>query len=613
MLPGVHYPRIAALGALLTAGFLLAEARLFYLQILRHDDLGAEAAKMQGYRHFPQAWRGQIRARNGETLVFSYPTRNVYANLSVCSNRLEDCARILADSLHRDRASVLTELRAALSPASPQAPRQALCLKRNVLENEWRSLTNALAHDTFSMDPNQLSRSKKRLLKRLRSAAVFAVEDQARIYTPAAASLGPLLGFTRVAAHGQAPTGVTGLERIWNGPLTGSKGLVHSRKNAGGQELAFLRETHVPPLDGNHVVLTIDPYLQELSAQTLSAACRKCAPSNAIVLIIQPRTGEIFSWVSWPYQDPNYPSSRLAEVCRNYAIMEHFEPGSTFKMITLAAALNENLAALDQRMDGEGGRFRVGRTVLRDRHSFGALTLREATAQSVNIIFAKLAISLGPERFLGYITNFGFGRLTGVPLPGEVAGQVKPHPDWTILTQTQVSFGQGIAATPLQMAMAACALGNEGKLPKPVLVKHLLNARGEVVWSAPPSPVRIVVTPQTARLVLKALTEVTSVRGTGRAASLQTHSVAGKTGTAQIANGQGYLPECYYASFIGLVPAREPRLCILVAFTSPRQGPHSGGALAAPVFQEIAEKAVRYLDIPPDKFFQSPSPLDPSP
>ena len=597
---GIHYPGIALLTAGLVAGFLFAEGRLFYLQILRHKDLGAMAEKAERFSRHQQPLRGEIRA-GLVTMAVSVPTKNVYADLSVCSNRLEACARIIGESLHLNSREVLTEFRSHLSTGARRESKAAICVKRQVTEADWQALTNALARSFFSMNSNRLSRAEKGLLKKLRASAVFSEEDQMRIYPPAAASLGPLLGFTRLNTNGCGLHGVAGLERAFNPLLSGALGIWRSKKNARGHELAFLRELRVPPIDGNHLILTIDPQLQETSARVLSAACARYAPSNATVLIVKPKTGEILSWVSWPFQNPNQPPVPGLEFYRNHAIGDCQEPGSPFKMFTMAAALNENLATLDQRFDGEQGRFRYREAVLHDTRPHGILTLREATAKSVNVVFAKLGIALGPARFSRYIVDFGFGRPTGIPLPAEAPGKIKTDPNWPAFVETRIPIGQGLGVTQLQMAMAACAIANQGCLLRPLLISRIVNPQGQEIYRGQPSPVRLVITPKTAQLVLEALTEVTSAHGTGKAAMLDSITVAGKTGTAEMANEKGYLRGCYYASFIGFLPAKDPQICILIGFTCPKNG-HAGGALAAPVFKEIAEKAAPYLGIPPDKF-----------
>ena len=594
----LQYANVAALTVLLLGGLLTVEGRLFYLQVLRHDDLGSIAARYDRFEREPEPRRGEIRDRHGQPLVLSLPVNQVYADLSVCTNRPETCARILADALHLDARALAARFRPALPPGAKA--RQAICVKRNVTEAEWLAVSNAMARGDFGWTGQPLKRKERVLLNRLRYQAIFVAEDQMRLYVPEARSLGPVVGFTGIGADGRGLAGASGIESTYDGLLAGKRGKWISKKTASGTELPFLRESWEAPQDGYHLQLTIDLRLQLICANALASACEQHAPSNATVLVMQPATGEILAWVSWPYQDPERPPDAPVAEFRNHAIMDCYEPGSTFKMITLAAALNEKIATLDQRWDGERGRFRFAGAVLHDRRPFGILTVREALAQSVNVIFAKLGLNLGPVRFERYLAQFGFGQPTGVGLAGEASGQINRRRDRPLVTLSRWAIGQAIGPTQMQMIAAAGALANQGCRMRPLLAERVVDNRGTVHYLNRPVAAGAVVTPETARQVLDGLTEVVSPRGTGGAAALETHTVAGKTGTAQIANEDGYLADRYYASFIGFVPANQPRLVILVAFSCPQNG-HGGGAVAAPVFRKIARQAVDYLGIPPDK------------
>ena len=300
MLKAMHYRRLAVMTTWLTAGFLFHEARLFYLQVLRHDDLGAITSQYDRYWHAPDPWRGEIRARKGEPLALTFPVKTVYADLTVCSNRPDDCARIIAASLSLNPEAVRNTFRTALSSTTPEASPQALRLKVGVLDGEWCCLTNALAREFSSLPPTRLTRLDRARLKKLRSRSVFAVDDQIRIYTPAAFSLGHVLGFTRTRDSGHGLQGVTGIESYFNTILGGAPGVCLSQKDATDKELAFRRGQFVPPRPGNHLLLTIDAGLQSLCYRALADACARHSPSNATVMIVQPQTGEILAWASWP-------------------------------------------------------------------------------------------------------------------------------------------------------------------------------------------------------------------------------------------------------------------------------------------------------------------------
>jgi cell division protein FtsI (penicillin-binding protein 3) len=495
---------------------------------------------------------------------------------------------------------IRNRFRAACSSTAGGATLQALRLKTGVVDAEWHCLTNALAREFSALPSSRLSRSERVRLKKLRNRAVFAIDDQIRIFTPAAVSLGHVLGFTRSRDCGHGLQGVTGLESYFNTTLGGAPGVCISQKDATGKELAFRRGQYMPPRPGNHLVLTIDPGLQSLCYKALAEACARHSPSNATAMIIHPQTGEILAWASWPPFNLYQPADSPPESLRNHAIADILELGSVFKLITLAAALNEGLVTLDQMIYAERGIFRCLGAILHDRNPYGQVTIREALMRSVNIVFAKLGIALGPARFQQYITGFGFGRPTGITLPDESAGQIKTNLNWSGFTQTRIPIGHAIGITQLQMTMATAAFARRGQLLQPLLIRRVETPRGEVLHVGQPTGVRQVVKPAVADAVLEAATGVVSPQGTARAAALEAHSVCGKTGTAQLADSQRYLPDCYVASFFGLVPAKDPQLCISVVFNCPRNG-HTGAAVAVPVFHEIAQQAVNYLRIPPDK------------
>jgi cell division protein FtsI (penicillin-binding protein 3) len=604
MLKAIHYGRIAAFTALLVLGFLLVEIRLFYLQILRHDDLGSRAGKYEGYRRISASWRGEIRARNGAPLAVSVPVKTVYADLTVCTNRPAELARIFSTVLGLPLAETTRQLRPAVNPATKEKTRLALRLQSEVAESTWRLLTNTLATAEFASDSTKpakpMNRRERILVNKLREHAVLAEDDQMRGYSPIGLNLGHLLGLARPGAPGYGLTGVGGVERRFNAELAGAPGLFVSRRDAAGHELPFLRTDQAAARPGQHIELTLDTGLQEICDRIVDLACARHQPSNATVLVVIPQTGEILAWSTWPRFDPASPECSPPESYRNHALEDSLEPGSVFKLITLAAALHDGLVTLDQWMDATPGRDPYRGPAVRDRHVFGRVTVRDALAKSVNVVFSKIGIQLGSERFARHLADFGFGRPTGIPLPGESAGQVRARLPWPGETLARIPIGQGIGVTQLQMTMAVCALANQGQLLRPWLIRRIINQDGSVHYSGQPTPAGQAVNATAARQVLEAGTGVVSPKGTARGAMLDSHSVVGKTGTAQMSDGHKYVPDCYLASFIGLLPAQNPRVCISVVFNCPRNG-HTGAAVAVPVFHEIAREAVEYLRIPPDK------------
>jgi cell division protein FtsI/penicillin-binding protein 2 len=281
-------------------------------------------------------------------------------------------------------------------------------------------------------------------------------------------------------------------------------------------------------------------------------------------------------------------------------ISDQAEPGSTFKIVVVAAGINENRFDLDDLINCENGKFLFAGRYLHDEHEFSQLTVERIISKSSNIGAAKIAIELGKETVYRYVDRFGFGKKTGVPLPGEIAGTLHPLSKWSGLSITRIPMGHEVACTPLQMVMAMSAVANGGVLMKPMLVDSFVDQDGNTVAKFAPQAVGEVITPATAKKMVTALKTTVSTNGTGIKAKLKYYTAAGKTGTAQkLVNGQ-YVRNKHYSSFIGFFPADDPELCISVVLDEPKKGSY-GGETAAPVFQKIAERAANYLAIPAEQ------------
>jgi cell division protein FtsI/penicillin-binding protein 2 len=300
-----------------------------------------------------------------------------------------------------------------------------------------------------------------------------------------------------------------------------------------------------------------------------------------------------------PNFDPNRPG--LAETAhrRNRVITDIFEPGSTFKIVVVAAALNEGVVTLRDRFNCEQGAFYYGGAVLHDHDAYGILSVEKIITKSSNIGAAKVGIRLGPKNLYDYMKRFGFGERTGIPLPGEQVGIVRPLEKWRKISITRIPMGHEIAATPLQMAMAMSAIANEGRMMRPMLVDRLLDEEGKTVAQYAPQQTRQVIQPETARHMVTALKTVVSTNGTARKADLEHYEVAGKTGTAQKAGRGDNLNGKYIDSFIGFFPNDNTAICSSVVMDEPQHG-YYGGQTSAPIFRNIARLASVYLDIPPE-------------
>jgi cell division protein FtsI/penicillin-binding protein 2 len=349
-------------------------------------------------------------------------------------------------------------------------------------------------------------------------------------------------------------------------------------------------------------VLTIDAGIQHIVETELAEAMKKHTPISASAIVIRPKTGEILAMATLPTFDPNNPGGVPEAYRKNRIITDISEPGSTFKIVVVSGALNENLVNLQDRFDCEHGQFYYAGKLLRDHHGYGMLSVEEIITFSSNIGAAKIGFRLGEQGVYDYVKGFGFGERTGIPLTGEVRGIVHPVKNWNKLSISRIPMGHEIASTPLQMVMAMSTIANGGKLMRPMLVDRLEDQHGHAVVKYQPQMVRQTVSPAAAREMVTALKTVVSDKGTAAKAALEYYIVAGKTGTAQKSgpNGVGYMPGQYFSSFIGFFPADNPELCISVVLDDPNNG-YYGGTTAAPFFHNIAERSASYLNLRPEK------------
>jgi cell division protein FtsI/penicillin-binding protein 2 len=598
-----QYRRLVLISAMLVAGMAGLESRLIWLQVVRHDELRKKATAFTEVRRVLPPWRGEIRDRTGFVLAVSQPLVTVLANLAVCTNRPADVARLAASALgiSEDATARALGVSTANRTSHPGlASAKSIVLKRHVALEQWEGVSNALAQARFGLAGRILGRSEAVLLRRLQTSALFTQEEQIRLY-PYGESLAHLTGYVRDSRNPPWPKGVFGLEGALDPVLMGKPGWCISAQDATGRELAFRRRDYAPPTDGNHVVLTIDLNIQQMAERALATAARKHLPKSASVLIMRPRTGEILAWAVWPNLGTGSRAGTAQEDWRSHALSDKCEPGSTFKVFTLAAALNERLLTLDDWIYCGNGRLTTNRVTVHDHVPRGWLTVRQAIAKSSNVAFAKIALKLGAERLHRYILAFGFGSVTGVPLISETPGYVPSVQSCSNLAiLLRMGFGQGLAVSQLQTLYAVGAICNDGRLMRPMLVRHVETADGRILQQLQPRVARSVLSPYVARQVRQALLGVVSSDGTAGQARLDSYTAGGKTGTAQKSDATGYLAERFYSSFVGFFPVDDPEICISVVLDEPQNG-HLGGAVAAPVFRVLAEQVGAYLGIPPDK------------
>jgi cell division protein FtsI (penicillin-binding protein 3)/stage V sporulation protein D (sporulation-specific penicillin-binding protein) len=357
------------------------------------------------------------------------------------------------------------------------------------------------------------------------------------------------------------------------------------------------------PRDGYQVHLTVDLNLQNIVENEIDAAMREYNPQKATIILMRPQTGEILAMANRPNFDLNLRADAKPEQMKNRAIIDMMEPGSTFKIVTAAAALNERKVRPDTTIFCENGIWNFGGRPLHDHRAYGELSVQDILVKSSNIGAAKLAVSIGEQKFYEYIRRFGFGDRTGIELPGEIPGVIRPPQSWSKISITRIPMGHEVAVTPLQMTVAMATIANGGKLVTPRIVKSVTTSEGKIVSTFSPVVLRQVISPETAAQVGNALRGVVSDRGTAAAAAVPGFSISGKTGTAQKVDPKGgYEQGKYVVSFSGYLPSEHPEFVGLVVLDdakTSRPELNYGGLVAGPIFAHIAEKAARYLDLTP--------------
>ncbi|MCS7089341.1 MAG: penicillin-binding protein 2 [Verrucomicrobiota bacterium] len=600
---------LLALGLLVVYGAVVY--RLVDLQVLRHSELDQEARRNREREMLRQPRRGDILDVRGTLLATSVPVRTVCADPVLIGDYQVPVARALAPLLG---VSAL-DLQMRLLPRVRQDPESGkwwtnryVVLARQVPVETWERIQETMSSLDVGRDPGQMSARERRALQQMRRFGVFAdpMEDQLRWYPNrnlAAHVLGHM-ALREVTVDGQVlleRRGGDGIERTLDPQLAGVHGWRVIETDSRRREVVRLRDQDVEPRDGWNVVLTLDAAIQNMLEQALAEAMEQHRPKNISGLVIRPQTGAILALANLPGFDPNAPGEAPAEARRNVTITDHMEPGSTFKVVVVGGALNDGVVSLEDVFDCERGRFLFGGRILHDHHPFERLTVEGIVTKSSNIGAAKIGLRLGEQRLYEYIRAFGFGARTGIPLPGEMPGYVPPVNRWYKVSIAQIPMGHGLAVTRLQMAMAMAAIANGGVLMQPKLVERLEDRQGRIVAAYQPVVVRRVLREESARALVQALKTVPTPEGTAPRAAVPGYTVAGKTGTAQKAEGdRGYIPGKYVSSFIGFLPADRPEVVIAVTLDEPQRG-YYGGQVAGPVFRKVAERVMQYLGVPPDQ------------
>jgi len=550
--------RVLILAAILTVAFAGLAGRLGWLMIIKHGELAALAERQYSRTIALQGARGPIVDRHGAPLATSTPAESLFAQ-----------PRGIGDPVR---------LAAALAPIVDVPARDLHAQLTSGKGFVWlrRKLPPAIAAR----------------VRALNEPGLGFLAEPLRLY-PNRELAAHVLGFEGVDG------GLEGVERAWNEALAGTPGRAIVGRDALGREIAA-QQILTPPAPGRGVMLTLDQTIQYLAEREIDAAYRRTHARAAMAIAMDPRSGDVLALALRPTFNPNaFLDVASREVWRNRAVTDPFEPGSTFKVILAAAALEEGVVRPDDRIWAENGQLTIAKTTIHDWKKFGWLSFSEVLQNSSNVGSMKVGLALGGDRYHHYMTAFGFGAPTGIGLPGESRGLLRDPQRWSALSLPTMSIGQEVSVTALQMLAAFGAVANGGTLMQPRLVKAEFDADGREMRRIEPRAVRQVVSPETARTLSRMLVEVVE-HGTGHLAAVGGYDVGGKTGTAQKLDSttRRYSRAPGVLSFIGFVPADEPRLVLLVLLDEPKNEKW-GSEAAAPIFAAIAAPVLRYLEVPP--------------
>jgi cell division protein FtsI (penicillin-binding protein 3) len=542
---------------------LAVGGRLVYLQIAQHDWLTVKAHAQQNGAIETSPIRGLILDRQGRELARSVDTDSFFAVPSEI-NDVSKTATLIASAVRLD-ADLLT---AGVRKAQDEGRKFAWLARK--------------------LDPKEAD-----AVRALKLDGVYSHKEPKRFY-PNSQLAAHVLGFV-----GLDETGLGGIEQSFNEKIHGEAGKVFFETDAKRHPF---ESSEAPSRAGQTIILTIDEVIQHRAEQVLSAAVTNTHAKSGTAIVLDPRTGEILALANAPAFDPNNATAASRQARVNGALENIYEPGSTFKIVAYSAAIEMGLVKPDDRIDCQMGSIMVAGRLVHDHHPFGTLTIADALAKSSNVAAIKLGIRVGDASMYDYITRFGFGSRTGVELPGEAFGLVRPVHKWSPSSIGSIAMGQEVGVTPLQMVAAFGAIANGGLRLAPHLVREIRGTDGAISFRSAPEQ-RMVLKPETAA-ALRGMLEDVTLKGTAKRAQLDGYTAAGKTGTAQKIVGKSYSRTKYIGSFVGFAPVENPAVVIIVVIDEP-VGSYHGGDVAAPVFRDIAEQILPDMDVAPDTQLKS--------
>ena len=533
------------------------QARLVYLQVHKHQDLQIRAANQSARTMDISAKRGDILDRHGRVLAYSVDSDSVYGVPSEIENATQAAALLcgaLTDCAVKEQEALAGRLR---------QKRAFVYVRRRVTPHQARRVAQ------LGLD------------------GIDFIKEDRRFY-PNKQLAAQLLGFVGVENKGLA-----GIEAAYDSQISGALGKLLYQTDARGRAFSRLER---PPTAGATVELTIDEYLQHVAERELRDAVKHNRAAGGTVIVLDPKTGEILALANEPTFNPNAFSTATAQERRNRAVQDIYEPGSTFKVVTAGAALEERVITPEDIVDVSGGRIRFGSRVIEDTHDYGSLSFTDVIVKSSNVGAIRVGLSLGPERLGVYARRFGFGRALSPDFPGETPGIVWDPTKLDNSALASMSMGYQVGVTPLQMVAAISSVANGGDLIQPRVVRALI--RGGKRTEVKPTILGRTISKGTS-VVLTGIMEQTVERGTATYAQVAGYTIAGKTGTAaKLVKGR-YSHSDYFASFVGFLPSRNPVATVIVVIDSPHAHGYYGGPIAGPVFQRVAEATLRHFGVAP--------------
>lgn len=532
--------------------FVAITIKLFEVQIVKGEEFKYYAKRQQTKLKDVKADRGLIFDRNNILLVYNQDNVSYYADLRMVNKKgKQKIAQKFSSVFGKNEGHYLNLMK---------VKGRDVCLEKNVPSNE------AL------------------LLKNFKVNGLFSTEDPKRVYQ-----------YDDLASHvigyvNTDYTGVNGIEKSLNDELKGADGKMLIERDAVGDMITVSEEETIPAVAGDNVYLTIDKVYQNILEEELRKGITTYEGTSGVGIIMNPNNGEILAMANIDDYNPNDYWRFSDEARRDRAITDTYEPGSTFKSITMSALLDQKLCKLNEIVNVENGTYKFKSVYIRDTHPYKYLTAKQVIEQSSNIGMAKLSQRLKDDVFYRYVRAFGFGNYTSVDLPGEAKGTLKTPDKWSGVTKAFMSYGYGVSVTPLQLITAYSAIINGGILYQPQIIEKETSSDGTVKYEEHPKEVRRVISEQTSATMRNILVSVVE-HGTGEKAKLNYIKIGGKTGTSQKLIDGKYSDESYNSSFIGFFPADNPSIVILILVNAPKLGRY-GGSVAAPIFKNIAEKII---------------------